>query len=54
MAMVKFGVTSYSGFIQPEMFIEDSIFQSKLEGPLMQHHEEQHKRTGSTSNAVLR
>lgn len=54
MGMVKFGIASYSVFIQPEVCIEDSTFQSKLEGPLTQHHREQHERTGSTLNAVLR
>lgn len=54
MGMVKFEITSYSGFIQPETCIEDSICQSKLEGPLTRHHWEQHERTGSTLNAVLR
>lgn len=54
MGMVKSGIALYSRFIQPETCIEDNIFHSKLEGPLTQHHWEQHDRAGSTLNAVLR
>lgn len=54
MGTVTFGKASYSGFIQAEKCVKDSVFQSKLEGPLTQHHREQHERTGSTSKALLR